>query len=204
MGKNINIVGCIGCGKSSVVDELGVLLPSYTIIKENFERVASLPAFYEEEASKSFSYNKHAFRLQIEFLSQYLFNAEIMKNSFNFIMDAGPHCGKIFVGAQKDAGIMSTEEFRIYGQFERQLWNFMMPAYEDTVVVYLRVTPHTAFQRANSRGRDMEKQIPIDYFQNLIDYWDDFAVKSGSCNILDVDNIRPRAAAEIIYNEFFE
>lgn len=105
----------------------------------------------------------------------------------------------LFARMHYDDGVMDDRDYDTYISLFQDMQNFLK--YPD-VIVYLRVPPELAAERINSRGRPMERDIPIDYLKGLEAKYEAFAEEMTRYTVvvpIDWSDYRPTAeVAEMV------
>ncbi|SHK11295.1 deoxynucleoside kinase [Tepidibacter formicigenes] len=154
----ITVAGNVGAGKSTITKLLGQKLN----FKAHFEKVDTNPYlndFYTDQ-------EKWGFHLQLYFLAQrFKQQKEIAQNGFNNIQDRSIYEDvEIFAKSLYDNKKMSERDFDTY----RELFYDMIPHLKKPdLMIYLSGSIETILNRINLRGRDMEKRVPREYWENL-------------------------------------
>lgn len=77
----------------------------------------------------------------------------------------------IFARMHRDDGLMDDRDWDTYITHFHVMQGFLR--YPD-VIVYLRCAPEVAAERIQSRGRDAEKEIPLEYLRRLHEGYEEF------------------------------
>ncbi len=80
-------------------------------------------------------------------------------------------------------GAMNDSEWEVY----QQLWEFLSSNYcdEPQKIIYLRTPAEVCLERIKQRGRDEEKQMPLDYLKSLEDLHDEWLMDHPDVILLD-------------------
>lgn len=154
----ITVAGNVGAGKSTITK----LLSQKLNLNSHFEQVDDNPYlddFYTDQ-------EKWGFHLQLYFLAQrFKQQKSIASNGFSNIQDRSIYEDvEIFAKSLYDNNKMSKRDFETY----RDLFYDMIPHLKKpNLMIYLNGSIDTIIDRINLRGRDMEKRVPRDYWQNL-------------------------------------
>ncbi len=154
----ITVAGNVGAGKSTLTKLLGEKLQ----FKTHFEKVDSNPYlddFYSDQ-------EKWGFHLQLYFLAQrFKQQKEISNNGFHNIQDRSIYEDvEIFAKSLYENQKMCKRDYDTY----RDLFYDMIPYLKKPdLMIYLNGSIDTILKRIHSRGRDMEKRVPRDYWENL-------------------------------------
>ncbi|OPJ56006.1 deoxynucleoside kinase [Alkalithermobacter paradoxus] len=161
----ITVAGNVGAGKSTLTKMLGEKLN----FKTHFEKVDTNPYlddFYTDQ-------EKWGFHLQLYFLAQrFKQQKEISCNGFDNIQDRSIYEDvEIFAKSLYENGKMNKRDFETY----TELFYDMIPYLKKPdLMIYLTGSIDSIISRINTRGRDMEKRVSKDYWENLhrrYDHW---------------------------------
>lgn len=177
--KHIAVAGNIGAGKTTLCTELAKLY-GWSVHYEDTVDNPYLANFYDDM-------RRWAFHLQIYFLtSRYKQIKSIQKGSETVIQDRTIYeDAYIFAPNLHDMGLMTTRDFENYqGLFELMMDNIKPP----DLLIYLRADIATLVSHINSRGRDYEGNISLDYLKRLNKRYEDWisTYDKGKHLIIDV------------------
>jgi deoxyadenosine/deoxycytidine kinase len=177
MKKYVVVAGNIGVGKSTLVGMLCERLgwqPFYEPVAEN----PYLSDFYEDMKTWSF----HS---QVFFLANRLrLHHELGKHPASVIQDRSVYeDAEIFARNLHMRGEMSARDYDTYTDLYRSLSAFLPPP---DLVVYLRASAETLFNRIRLRGRDYERQIEPDYLDRLNALYAEWIAGFTLCPVLTV------------------
>lgn len=146
--NKISIEGNIGCGKSTVISRLckDTRLPIFLEPVDEWGEWLSL--FYEDPSRWGLSFN-------LTVLMSFL---KWKDNNFPAIYERSPLSNRrVFTQLQYEQGRMNNLELKLFDKIYNNLeW---MPE----VVIYIRTDPEVCMSRMKTRGRDCEKEVPLDY-----------------------------------------
>lgn len=213
-GKYIAFAGLIGAGKSYMSEKIGNItgLPVYTepqvgtVELENFYKFlnATTPeAMNEYVLTTSKELTDFAFTASNGAIFQfYLMSSRLrqiikMQAEYNgVITDRTLLEDEIFARMLRDSGRMSPFAFATYKHLARTLNNIIK---SPDIIVFLDVTPETALNRIECRGRDCERGITLEYLTALYGYYQKFIQKiSHRIQILRVNYEDFRTEEEMI------
>lgn len=177
---HIAVAGNIGSGKTS----LTAMLAKHYKWEAHYEDVESNPYindFYEDM-------QRWSFNLQVYFLNN-RFNQiqEIRKKKKNFIQDRTIYEDAfIFAPNLHAMGLMTTRDFENYFTLFNLLESFISAP---DVLIYLRASVPTLVNHIQSRGREYEESIRLDYLKRLNERYEAWISQydKGKILIIDVD-----------------
>lgn len=177
MKKFVAIAGNIGVGKSTLVKMLCSEMdwdPFYEPVTEN----PYLSDFYHNMSA-------WAFHSQIFFLTHRLrahFNLAQHPNSA--IQDRSVYeDSEIFARNLYRQGNITDRDYQTYRELYETAVQFLPPP---DLVIYLRASADTLIHRINSRGRDYERKISVEYLQNLNNLYESWIENFTLCPVLAV------------------
>jgi len=178
----IGIAGMIGAGKSTLATALSRLL-DIDVYYEPVEDNEYLADFYRDT-------RRYAFATQIYLLNRrFQQHQEIIWKGRSAVQDRTIYEDSIFARMLADTGLMDERDYRTYLSLFKHMSNFMC---RPNLIVYLDVSPQESKARIESRQRDVEGGITVEYLQALHDGYESF-VKSIS---------RVIPVIRVDYNEF--
>lgn len=163
----IAIAGNIGVGKSTLTGMLSKHF-NWEAFYESVEDNPYLKDFYEDMSRWSFN-------LQIYFLSsRFKRQKNILSNNLSFIQDRTIYEDvEIFAKNLHEMALMSDRDFENYRALFNEMSDYIQPP---NLLVYLRASVPTLVKQIQSRGRDYESSIRLDYLERLnrlYDQWID-------------------------------
>lgn len=180
--KHIAIAGNIGAGKTT----LSELLSQHYGWNVHFEDANTNPYlsdFYNDM-------HRWSFNLQIYFLnSRYRQILEIRKGTKIVIQDRTIYeDAEIFAPNLHEMGLMSKRDFENYSDlFKLMVSQVAAP----DLLIYLKSTVPTLVSHIQSRGRDYEGSMSLDYLKKLNDRYDSWinGYKDGKLLVVESDNL---------------
>lgn len=175
----IVIDGVVGVGKSTLMNILKE--EGYIPFEEPVVDNPILEKFYYDR-------ERYSFPLQIFFLNKRFKNIKDASKIQNAVMDRSIYGDIIFAKMLNDSGEMSKEEFDLYMElFENMIEHCKAPK----LLVYLEVGVDEAMRRINRRGRDYEKVVEREYWEQLNSNYRNYFEKYNISPILkiNVDNM---------------
>lgn len=163
--KFIAIAGNIGAGKSSLTR----LLSRHFDWESFFESVDDNPYlsdFYDDM-------RRWSFNLQIYFLSsRFRHHKKLIEDGKNFVQDRTIYEDvEIFAKNLHNMGLMSDRDFNNYEALFHEMTSYLRPP---DLLVYLRAQVPTLVQQIQTRGRDYESTIRIEYLERLNRLYEDW------------------------------
>jgi deoxyadenosine/deoxycytidine kinase len=178
---HIAIAGNIGSGKTT----LTTLLANHYKWEAHYENVEINPYindFYEDM-------QRWSFNLQIYFLNiRFTQIQEIKLKNKNVIQDRTIYEDAfIFAPNLHSMGLMTTRDFENYFSLFTLMESFIAPP---DLLIYLRSSVPTLVNHIQSRGREYEESIRLDYLKRLNERYEAWisTYDRGKLLIIDVDN----------------
>jgi len=198
----VGICGIIGGGKTTFCKGLSKTLNYiglYEPVKDNsylsdfykfvfnFKKVQKQIDTLKIPPEERFMYESSIpFNIQIEFLwKRYLLHQQACFAQPGAVQDRVIYEDSIFAKMLYDDGMINKRDFLnytgIFGAMKHTL------EYPD-VLIYLQVKPEVAFERLKTRGRIEEKNVPLEYLQNLNDNYEEFIKEISTwCPVYTLD-----------------
>lgn len=168
----IAIVGNIGCGKSTLIDNLKKDLEflKFAIFDEPIKEWKEwLELFYKDQ-------ERWAFSFQMKILMSHL---KIPQDK-PLITERSPFTAKeIFTDMLYHEKKISDLEYKLYCDFYN-----LKSVWKPDFFIYLKTDPEICHKRINNRQRKSELNIPLEYIQKLHNYHEN-VFKNKTCYILD-------------------
>ena len=190
----ITIAGTVGVGKSTMTNALADALNFRT----SFEKVDTNPyldKFYQD-------FERWSFHLQIYFLAErFKEQKKIFEYGGGFIQDRSIYEDTgIFAKMHYEKGTMSETDYETY----RNLFDAMvMTPYfpHPDLLIYLEGSFDDILSRIQERGRPMEQETPIEYWEEMFKRYDNWIDNFNSCpvlrlNIADYDVLNDKTSIE--------
>lgn len=191
---HIAIAGNIGSGKTTLTK----LLSKQFNWKPHYEDVENNPylhSFYDDM-------QRWSFNLQVYFLnSRFRQVIDIRRSGDNIIQDRTIYeDAYIFAPNLHSMNLMSTRDFENYISLFELMSSFIQPP---DLLIYLRASVPTLVNQIQSRGRDYEESIRLDYLKLLNERYENWinGYKQGKLMIMDVDNMdftKPEDLSKVI------
>ena len=163
--KHVAVAGNIGAGKSSLTQ----IISDYFKWEAYYERVDDNPYladFYQDM-------RRWSFNLQIFFLST-RFNQQRMieLSPYSVAQDRSIYeDAEIFARNLYEMSLMSGRDYKNYTELFKIMTTYLRPP---DLLVYLRASVPTLVRHIQSRGRDFENSIRIEYLERLNVLYDEW------------------------------
>lgn len=178
--KFVAIAGNIGAGKSSLTK----ILSDYFKWEAFFERVDDNPYladFYNDMLRWSFN-------LQVFFLSsRFNHHRHIEEVPYSVVQDRSIYeDAEIFARNLHQMGLMSQRDYDNYHELFEIMASYLQPP---DLLIYLRASVPTLVRHIQSRGREFESSIRIEYLERLNQHYEDWIARydRGPKMVVDVD-----------------
>ena len=179
---HIAIVGNIGAGKTTLTK----LLANHLNWEPQFEAVDDNP--YLEDFYSDMK--RWAFNLQIYFLnSRFRHIVQLQQKETNIIQDRTIYeDAYIFAENLYDMGLMSARDFENYSNIFESIVSYIKPP---DLLIYLRASVPTLVENIQTRGREYEANIRLDYLSKLNAKYEKWIknYNDGKLLILDKDKL---------------
>ncbi|WP_079529060.1 deoxynucleoside kinase [Halobacillus hunanensis] len=190
----ITIAGTVGVGKSTMTNALAQALNFRT----SFEKVDKNPyldKFYND-------FERWSFHLQIYFLAErFKEQKKIFEYGGGFIQDRSIYEDTgIFARMHYEKGTMSEIDYETYTSlFEAMVMTPYFP--HPDLLIYLEGSFDDIITRIKDRGRPMEQQTPIEYWEEMFKRYENWIDDFNSCpvlrlNIADYDILNNSSSIE--------
>jgi len=179
---HIAVAGNIGVGKTTLT---GLLAKNFNW-EPHYESVDNNPYlddFYTDM-------QRWAFNLQVYFLnSRFSQLKEFQESGKNIIQDRTIYeDAHIFAPNLHAMGLMTSRDFDNYSSLFNLMSSFVKPP---DLLIYLRASVPTLVKQIQSRGRDYESSIRIDYLTRLNERYEAWISEytSGKLLVIDTDDL---------------
>jgi len=180
--KHVAVAGNIGAGKSSLTE----ILSNYFGWRAYYERVDDNPYltdFYNDM-------RRWSFNLQVFFLSSRFKHQQRIENADGSVVQDRSiyEDAEIFARNLHQMGLMSPRDYENYVELFSIMTSYLQPP---SLLVYLRASVPTLVNHIQSRGRDYESTIRIDYLERLHGHYESWIADYdlGPKMIIDVDEL---------------
>ena len=177
---HIAVAGNIGSGKTTLTR----LLSEHYKWEPHFEDVDENPYlndFYNDM-------QRWSFNLQVYFLtSRFAQILKVREAGKDFIQDRTIYeDAYIFAPNLHSMGLMTTRDFENFFSMFNLIGSFVQPP---DLMIYLRASVPTLVRQIQSRGRDYEESIRLDYLKSLNERYESWinSYTRGKLLIIDVD-----------------
>lgn len=176
----ITVAGTVGVGKTTMTRTLATELNFRT----SFEKVDNNPYldhFYAD-------FERWSFHLQIYFLAErFKEQKRMVEHGGGYIQDRSIYEDTgIFAKMHADKGTMTPTDYETYTSlFEAMVMTPYFP--RPDVLIYLDGDLDTILSRINSRGREMEKQTPLAYWEEMYGRYQNWIQSFNACPVLRLD-----------------
>jgi len=173
----ITVAGTVGVGKSTMTKTLAKALDFRT----SFEKVDSNPyldLFYSD-------FKQWSFHLQIYFLAErYKEQKRIFEYGGGFIQDRSIYEDTgIFAKMHYEKGTMTEIDYETYTNlFEAMVMTPYFP--HPSLLIYLEGSLDDILARIKLRGRPMEQQTPVEYWEEMHNRYEKWINNFNACPVL--------------------
>ncbi|WP_077215243.1 deoxynucleoside kinase [Bacillus dakarensis] len=173
----ITIAGTVGVGKSTMTNALSQALNFRT----SFEKVDTNPyldKFYD-------NFDRWSFHLQIYFLAErFKEQKRIFEYGGGFIQDRSIYEDTgIFAKMHYEKGTMSKVDYETYTSlFEAMVMTPYFP--HPDLLIYLEGSLDDILYRIKERGRPMEQQTPVSYWEEMHGRYENWINNFNACPVL--------------------
>lgn len=176
----ITIAGTVGVGKSTMTTALAEALNFRTSF-ENVDQNPYLDRFYED-------FEKWSFHLQIYFLAErFKEQKRIFEYGGGFVQDRSVYEDTgIFAKMHMENGTMTPVDYETYTNlFEAMVMTPYFP--HPDLLIYLEGPLDSIISRVQERGRPMEQETPISYWEEMHSRYEKWINSFNTCPILRLD-----------------
>jgi len=173
----ITVAGTVGVGKSTMTKALADALG----FKTSFEKVDTNP--YLEKFYADF--DRWSFHLQIYFLAErFKEQKKIFEYGGGFVQDRSIYEDTgIFAKMHYDNGTMSKTDYETYANlFDAMVMTPYFP--HPDLLIYLEGSLDEVIERIYNRGREMEKNTPLAYWEEMYERYEKWIDNFNACPIL--------------------
>lgn len=176
----ITIAGTVGVGKSTMTRSLAEGLN----FKTSFEKVENNPyleSFYQD-------FERWSFHLQVYFLAErFKEQKKIFEYGGGFVQDRSIYEDTgIFARMHYEKGTMSPTDFETYKNlFDAMVMTPYFP--HPDLLIYLEGSLNEILKRIEVRGRKMEKETPISYWEEMHERYSNWIDSFNACPVLRIN-----------------
>ncbi len=198
----ITVGGTVGVGKSTFTRALADLL-GFRISVEKVDNNPYLGRFYDD-------FSRWSFHLQIFFLAErFKEQKRMFEYGGGFVQDRSIYEDTgIFAKMLYEQGHMNEEDYQTYTQlFEAMVMTPYFP--HPDVLIYLEGSFEEIVSRVRERGRPMEQQTPISYWEDLYNRYEKWITNFTACpvlriNINEYDLMKDSSSVEVVLSRLSE
>lgn len=180
--KHIAIAGNIGAGKTTLCTKLGRHF-KWDVHYESADDNPYLSDFYHDM-------HRWSFNLQVYFLnSRYQQVLKILEGDKTVVQDRTIYeDAYIFAPNLHDMGLMSSRDFQNYFDLFKTMSSQIQPP---DLLIYLKASIPTLVAHIQSRGRDYEGSMSLDYLKRLNNRYEEWisTYKEGRLLIINADDL---------------
>ncbi|MCI5080306.1 MAG: deoxynucleoside kinase [Saprospiraceae bacterium] len=180
--KHVAIAGNIGAGKTTLCGMLGKHF-NWDVHYESADENPYLSDFYHDM-------HRWSFNLQIYFLNnRYQQVLRILNGDRTVVQDRTIYeDAYIFAPNLHDMGLMSTRDFENYFDLFKTMSSQIQPP---DLLIYLKAGIPTLVSHIQSRGRDYEGNMSLDYLKRLNQRYDDWieSYQEGRLLVIHADEL---------------
>jgi deoxyadenosine/deoxycytidine kinase len=180
--KHIAIAGNIGAGKTTLCELLSQQF-NWQVNYESTDDNPYLSDFYDDM-------QRWSFNLQVYFLNnRYRQILEIQSGDITVVQDRSIYeDAHIFAPNLHQMGLMSARDFKNYFDLFQLMTNHIQPP---DLLIYLRADISTLVKHIQTRGRDYEANMSINYLNKLNERYENWIrnYTEGNLLILDVSKL---------------
>ncbi len=176
----ITIAGTVGVGKSTMTNALANALG----FKTSFEKVDTNPyldKFYAD-------FERWSFHLQIYFLAErFKEQKKIFEYGGGFIQDRSIYEDTgIFAKMHYEKGTMSEVDYETYTNlFEAMVMTPYFP--RPDLLIFLEGSLEDILERIKLRGRPMEQQTPVSYWEEMYSRYENWINNFNTCPVMRIN-----------------
>lgn len=176
--KHVAIAGNIGAGKTTLCTQLGKHF-GWDVHYESTDNNPYLSDFYLDM-------QRWSFNLQIYFLhNRYSQILGIHQGDITVVQDRTIYeDAYIFAPNLHDMGLMTTRDFENYTSLFKTMTSQIQPP---DLLIYLRASIPTLVNHIQSRGRDYEGSMSLDYLKRLNERYEQWISTYDIGNLLIID-----------------
>ncbi|WP_163538595.1 deoxynucleoside kinase [Gracilibacillus sp. YIM 98692] len=176
----IAIAGTVGIGKTTLAKRLAEVLHFRTSLEE-IDNNPYLEKFYQ-------NFERWSFHLQVYFLSERFKNQQrIYEAGGGFVQDRSIYEDHdIFARMQYETGTMTEIDYQTYySLFESMV---MTPYFQHPdLLIYLEGSFDDILRRIQTRGRKMEQETPVSYWEEMYNRYDNWINQFQACPVLRIN-----------------
>jgi deoxyadenosine/deoxycytidine kinase len=139
-----------------------------------------LGMFYEEPKRWAFTFQLAAFTTRAKTWTEVL----AMIDHSTVVLERSIYCDRyVFAKNCYQSGLMSETEWQVYCR----MWEWLQSNWceEPDKIVYLRTPAEVCYERIDTRGRDEETKIPLEYLRDLEALHDEWLLNNPLAVVVD-------------------
>ncbi|WP_342423517.1 deoxynucleoside kinase [Paenibacillus sp. FSL E2-0178] len=188
----ITVAGTVGVGKSTLTAALAERLQFQTSL-EQVDHNPYLEKFYHD-------FERWSFHLQIYFLAErFKEQKKMFELGGGFVQDRSIYEDTgIFAKMHADQGTMSKTDYETYTSlYEAMVMTPYFP--HPDVLIYIEGSLPSILTRINERGREMEIQTDVSYWEHMHDRYSQWINEFSACPVLrlNIDEYDVKDAASM-------
>ena len=198
----ISVEGCIGSGKSTFLNYLNKNIDSIAVLKEpldswqNVEGENILSSMYKNPKQHTFLFQMYALLTILQQNTNSLdVKAKIIERHMGY---------RCFIENSYQLGTLSKVEFSVLCQWINYLCTFPYLNMTSDLIIYLKTSPETCFERMKKRNRNEEQNVAFDYIANLHKIHDQFIMNktlNPKCELIVIDANQDLKDLTLVYDE---
>ena len=193
------VIGNIGSGKSTVVENIPKIRKDTWIIQEpvsEWREHGFLDQFYRDMSKYALPFQFYAFASRAS-----LYKRIAWRNNDVYVADGHIISDRyVFAQSLKESGFISDSELKWYDQMYCN-WRTIVPEMDANAWIYLKTKPETCLQRIHKRGRSEEAGIQLHYLSSLHEKFEQLILMAefqSKVIIIDAERKEEEVAADIV------
>lgn len=194
MDSIITISGNIGCGKTTIIDELNNIFntnESYKIFKEPIDSWGSwLDLFYTNP-------DKYSFPFQMKVLIDFLYLDNISDNDIVITERSPLDSLHVFTKTLKNDDKITYLEYNLYQEYVHKI------GWKPKHIIYIQTNPNNCIQRIKKRMRGCESGIDENYIHSIHDIYEKWihSIKDNNDDNIKIHMINGNQDKELVLSD---